>query len=72
MERNGLGDLLNRLKNRRKWRTAVIADPLRIRRTIGPASIALGARTHKSSLLGAGLTNVSFAPVASKFRIAAK
>jgi hypothetical protein len=30
------------------------------------------ARTHKSSLIGAGLTNVRYAPVATKFCTAAK
>jgi hypothetical protein len=30
------------------------------------------ARTHKSSLIGAGLTNVRYAPVATKFLTAAK
>jgi hypothetical protein len=33
---------------------------------------ATKARTHKSSLIRAGLTNVRGAPVATKFRIAAK
>jgi hypothetical protein len=29
-------------------------------------------RIHKSSLIGPGLTNVRYVPVATKFRIAAK
>jgi hypothetical protein len=31
-----------------------------------------GARTHKSSLIGVGLTNVRYAPVATRFLTAAK
>jgi hypothetical protein len=32
---------------------------------------AIGAHIHKSSLIGAGFTSVRYAPVATKFRIAA-